>query len=81
MPSQDDRTRRRELWEVDEPWRQSSHPMVASGVEACAVCGTVRDRERLARCRWCDDVYWCADGLCAHQHAADLHRELAFWTW
>jgi hypothetical protein len=55
--------------------------VVAELLEACAICGTVREKDRLARCRWCQDVYYCREGTCAQQHHVDIHPAVAFWTW
>lgn len=71
----------REEHEVMDNWRAYSRHVVAALLEACAVCGTVREKEGLTRCRWCEDVYYCKDGLCAQQHNADTHPSVAFWTW
>lgn len=81
MMSKEDFTRLHEEREVLESWRSVSCHVVADLCEACSICGTVRERERLTRCRWCDDVYYCADGFCAHQHRLDVHPAVAFWTW
>lgn len=71
----------REEREVLETWRTFSRHVVAEMLEACAVCGAVRDKEMLTRCRWCEDAYICKDGVCAQQHQAALHPAVAFWTW
>lgn len=81
MLSHDELARMREEQEADERWRKYSRHVVADMVEVCAVCGMVRDKERLMRCRWCDDAYVCKSELCAHQHSADVHRDVAFWSW
>jgi hypothetical protein len=50
-------------------------------LEACAICGNVREKLEMSRCRWCEDTYICKDGVCAQKHQADLHPAVAFWTW
>jgi len=81
MMNPDELERIREENEVMDLWRKYSCHVVADLLEACAICGTVRDKERLARCRWCNDVYICTDGTCAQKHQAELHPAVAFWTW
>lgn len=51
----DDLTRIREEREVLENWRAHSRHVVADLLEACTVCGCVRDKDRLTRCRWCEE--------------------------
>lgn len=81
MLEKDKLDRIREEHEAFEHWRQFSRHVVAELLEACSICGTVRERDRLTRCRWCEDVYVCKDGLCRQQHQADIHPAVAFWTW
>jgi len=81
MLSKDDLARIREEREVLDNWRSHSRHVVADLLEACTVCDTVRDKDRLMRCRWCDDVYYCKEGVCAQQHHANVHPSVAFWTW
>jgi hypothetical protein len=71
----------REEREVIETWRRYSRHVVAEMLEVCAVCGIVREKVRLARCRWCDDTYVCKDGKCTQRHQAEVHPAVAFWTW
>jgi len=71
----------REERDVLETWRRYSRHVVAHLLEACDICGTLREKGQLARCRWCQDTYICKEGICAQQHLADLHRAVAFWTW
>lgn len=71
----------REERQVMDTWRNYSRHVVAEMLEACSVCGTVRDKEHLSRCRWCNDVYICKEGCCGHQHQAEVHPAVAFWTW
>ncbi len=71
----------REEREVMDTWRKYSRHVVAEMLEACGICGAVREKERLTRCHWCNDVYICKEGTCAQQHQADLHPAVAFWTW
>lgn len=81
MMTNDDLGRIREENEVMDTWRKYSRHVVADMLEACAVCGTVREKDRLTRCRWCEDVYFCKEGLCAQHHQAEMHPAMAFWTW
>ncbi len=81
MLTNDEMAKIREEQEVLETWRKVSRHVVAEMIEACAVCGTVRDKNRLTRCRWCADVYCCREGLCTHRHQAETHPAVAFWTW
>jgi len=81
MLSHDELEKIREEREVYETWRSYSRHVVADLLEACAICGTVREKERLTRCRWCEDTYICKEGVCAQQHQAELHPAVAFWTW
>jgi hypothetical protein len=55
--------------------------VVAELLEACAICGTIREKEHLVRCRWCEDTYYCKEGICSQQHHVDVHPAVAFWTW
>jgi hypothetical protein len=71
----------REEREVLETWRTYSRHVVAEMLEVCAICGTVRDKQDLSRCRWCEDTYICTKGVCAEKHQAELHPAVAFWTW
>ncbi|HEV2178497.1 MAG TPA: hypothetical protein VGW33_15030 [Terriglobia bacterium] len=81
MLSDDELARIREEQEETERWRRYSCHVVAEMLEACAICGAVREKEHLNRCQWCDDTYFCKDGLCAPQHRADVHADVAYWTW
>lgn len=71
----------REENEAEDTWRKYSRHVVADMLEACVICGTVREKEQLARCRWCEDTYFCRQGSCSHQHQAEVHPAVAFWTW
>jgi hypothetical protein len=73
MLSREEMARIREEREVMENWRASSRHVIAEMLEACAVCGTVREKERLTRCRWCQDVFYCQEGVCSQQHRAEMH--------
>ncbi len=77
MLSDDDLSRIREEHEVMDRWRKYSRHIVADLLEACTVCGMVREKARLTRCPWCDDCYYCKDGLCSHHHKADIHPAVA----
>jgi len=71
----------REEYEVFETWSRISRHVVADMLEACADCGMVREKERLVRCHWCQDVHFCREGTCAQKHHAAVHPSVAFWTW
>ena len=81
MLSHDELEKIREEREVLDTWRKYSCHVVADLLEVCTICGTVREKEKLVRCRWCNDVYICKDGTCGPKHQADLHPAVAFWTW
>ena len=81
MMSKEDLARIREEHETMDDWRTYSRHVVAELLEACSICGTVREKSRLAHCRWCQDVYFCKEGTCAQHHHADVHPAVAFWTW
>lgn len=81
MLGKDDLAKLREEREVLENWRTYSCHVIADLLEVCMVCGTVREKERLTRCRWCEDVYYCQGDTCAHQHHAETHPATAYWTW
>ena len=72
MLSHDELEKIREEREVFETWRSYSRHVVADMLEACAICGTVREKVQLARCRWCEDTYICKEGVCAQQHQAGI---------
>lgn len=80
MLSDEELRKIREEHETIERWRKYSCHIVADLLEACEVCGTVREKERLTRCQWCDDTYYCKEGLCSRQHRADVHPAVAYWT-
>ncbi|HXX24375.1 MAG TPA: hypothetical protein VEO19_14610 [Terriglobia bacterium] len=67
--------------EAENTWRKYSRHVIANLLEGCAMCGTLREKEHLTRCRWCEDVYFCKNGVCSQQHNAELHPAVAFWTW
>jgi len=69
----------REECEAFETWRRISCHVVADMLEACAACGMVREKERLVRCYWCPDVYFCKEGTCARQHHVAAHPSVDFW--
>lgn len=73
--------RLREEHEVMDTWRKYSRHVVADLLEACSVCGMVREKDRFNHCRWCEDVYVCKEGLCAQHHQATTHPAVAFWSW
>jgi len=81
MMSKEDLARIREEHETMDEWRTYARHVVAEMLEACSICGTVRDKANLTHCRWCQDVYFCKEGTCAQQHHVDLHPAVAFWTW
>jgi hypothetical protein len=65
--------------EVMETWRKVSRHVVADLLEGCTVCNTLRERDLLLRCPWCEDVYLCP-GECMHQHNLNLHPTVSFWS-
>ena len=79
--NKDELAKIREEHEALETWRTYSRHVVAEMLEVCSVCGTVREKDRLTKCRWCEDVYCCHEGLCTHWHQAEIHPAVAFWTW
>lgn len=81
MLSHEEIDRIKEERETLENWRTVSYHVIAEMLEACSVCGSVREKERLVRCRWCEDVCLCKEGTCAHHHQAETHPSVAFWTW
>ena len=81
MMSKEDLARIREEHETMDDWRTYSRHVVAELLEACSICGSVRERSKLVHCKWCQDVYFCKEGTCAQQHHVDIHPAVAFWTW
>lgn len=81
MMDKDDLAKIREEYEVWDSWRKLSRHVVADFLEACSVCGTVREKESLVHCRWCEDVYLCKEGVCSQKHHSLTHPAVAFWTW
>jgi len=81
MLGKGDLERIREEREVMDIWRKYSRHVVAELLEACAICGTVREKEHLTCCHWCEDTYYCKEGVCSQQHQAEIHPAVAFWTW
>ncbi len=81
MLDKDALARIREEHEVMETWRIYSRQAIAEFLEACPVCGAVREKSRLVHCRWCEDTYCCKEGVCIQQHHAEVHPGVAFWTW
>lgn len=65
--------------EVHETWRNISRHVVADLLEACSVCNTVRERNFLLRCPYCEDVYLCP-GECMNEHNMHLHSTVSFWS-
>ena len=81
MMTQDELGKIREENEAEDTWRKYSRHFVADLLEGCVVCGAIRERGRLVRCRWCEDIYFCKQGVCSQQHQAETHPAVAFWTW
>jgi hypothetical protein len=81
MLSHEEIVKIREELETFETWRSYSRHVVADLLEACAICGTIREKVNLVRCRWCRDTYVCKEGICAQRHKADVHPAVALWTW
>jgi hypothetical protein len=79
MLSRDDMEKSREEREVLDRWRKYSCHIVADLLEVCEVCSTVREKDRLARCRLCGDAYYCKNGVCSHDHYAHIHRLDGVW--
>lgn len=79
MMDQEDLHKLQEELEVMDTWRKISRHVVAELLEACSDCNTVRERNLLLRCPWCDDVYLCA-GECMQHHNARLHPTVTFWS-
>jgi hypothetical protein len=81
MLTQSDLGNIREENEAETIWRKYSCHIIADLLEGCAICGTIRQKGYLTRCRWCEDVYFCKNGVCSQQHNAEMHPAVAFWTW
>jgi hypothetical protein len=81
MLTQNDLGNIRDENEAENTWRKYSRHVIADLLEGCAMCGTIREKEHLIRCRWCEDVYFCKNGVCSQQHNAEMHTAVAFWTW
>jgi hypothetical protein len=81
MLSHDELDKIREEREVFVTWRSYSRHVVAEMLEACAVCGTIREKVQLTPCHWCGDTYICKEGICTQLHQAEMHAAVAFWTW
>ncbi len=79
MIREDELRRIREEHEAFETWHVLS-PRVAAGMfEVCAICDAVREKDELARCEGCGDVYVCREGSCARLHEAQAHPVLSRW--
>lgn len=78
MMDKDELHKLQEEQEVNETWRRISRHVVADLLEACSVCGTVRERNQLNRCQWCEDVYLCS-GDCTHHHGSRMHPTISLW--
>jgi hypothetical protein len=76
---EDDLTSFREERETLERWRNYSYHVIANLLEACSACNRVRERTRLTHCRYCHDVYYCQDGMCAYIHHAQAHPSDTIW--
>jgi hypothetical protein len=81
MVSDNELCRMREEFETLDRWRKFSRHVVADLLEVCAMCGLVREKRRLTRCRWCADSYYCSDEPCFHQHQERRHPAVANWIW
>jgi hypothetical protein len=67
----------REEVEEEIRWREFSRHFIAYSIEACEVCGLVKDFERFLICKACranpdHDVYLCGTE-CAKKHLAERH--------
>ncbi len=78
MVNKDELERFKQEIQTLETWRDISCHVVADMLEACAVCGRIRDREHLVRCGSCADVYVCEEGLCTWLHHASCHPSTSF---
>lgn len=78
MMDKDELHKLQEEQEVNETWRRISRHVVADLLEACSICGMVRERSQLNRCTWCKDVYLCP-GECMHQHNSHMHPSVSLW--
>ncbi len=56
MPSLDELAELRQEHEVMDQRRRHSRHVLAELLEACEICGRVRERDKLAPCRWCGDT-------------------------
>ena len=81
MMSKEDLARIREEHDTMDDWRTYSRHVVAELLEACSICGSVREKSTLVHCQWCQDIYFCKDGTCSQHHHVDTHPGVAFWTW
>ncbi|MGA8182019.1 MAG: hypothetical protein WB819_00070 [Terriglobia bacterium] len=77
MMSDEDLHKLKEERAVMETWRKVSRHVVADLLEGCSVCSTVRERDLLLCCPWCQDVYLCP-GQCMHEHNTHLHPTVSF---
>lgn len=80
MLSREELERIREEQEALETWRTFSRHVVADLLEMCTICGTIREKPQLTRCRLCEDAYICKEGVCAKRHQAELHPGVASWA-
>ena len=81
MMSKEDLARIREEHDTMDDWRTYSRHVVAELLEACSICGSVREKSKLVHCKWWQDVYFCKEGTSAQHHHVDTHPAVAFWTW
>ena len=79
MMNQEELHKLQEEQEVMETWRKVSRHVVADLLEGCSVCDTLRERNLMLRCPWCEDVYLCP-GECMHQHNLHIHPTVSFWS-
>jgi hypothetical protein len=79
MMSDEELQKLQEEREVMDKWRKVSRHVVADLLEGCSVCNTVRERDLLLRCPWCEDAYLCP-GECMHEHNTHLHPTVSFWS-
>jgi len=67
--------------QTDDEWQDVTYHSTADLLEACSECGTVRAKNSLALCPWCEDIYCCTEGVCSERHRSTAHPTVAFWSW
>ena len=67
--------------QTDDEWQDVTYHSIANLLEACSECATVRTKDSLVPCPWCEDTYCCMDSVCSEQHRSSVHPAVAFWSW